>query len=198
VGANWASPQKGFSIRELSWEPEIIGGIRVHVQNILKSKISLALKIKSRINLWDEALKRLNALWQIALWFAKNQREAESLIWAAYIEASRFRDQTTSRLNIRLQMFKALAGVLARDFRPNDHSPLITDFDNLFEPHQFDSISAISSIPPIVINSAIRSLPAEIRLVIVLASFEKLSYLEIAEIVGNDRKTFGPKNIQRL
>jgi RNA polymerase sigma-70 factor, ECF subfamily len=132
----------------------------------------------------DEAILHLDALWHTALWFANDEHDAENMVTAAYVEASRNWNGFLSETNCKAWMFQVLIKILFRNNRSNYRTHLSENSDDFYEPFPPDNIPDIKTIPGDVVNDAIRNLPSEIRLVIVLSNIEKFTYREIGDIIG--------------
>jgi RNA polymerase sigma factor (sigma-70 family) len=137
----------------------------------------------------DEALLHLDALWQTAFWFLDNVHDAEELIMSTYIEASKYWNDTFSNEVCKTQMFKNLIRILFGKTRLNFRLHLTDNLENKSDPFASDKFLELEIISKDVIIEAIKRLPVEIRLVMVLSIFEKFSYQEIAEIIGVHKKT---------
>jgi RNA polymerase sigma-70 factor, ECF subfamily len=147
----------------------------------------MAQETASKNDFRDEALLHLDALWQTALWFAENEQNAENIVTAAYSEAYRQADGYDSESNTKITLFKVLAKILFRNILPDFSREIPDNFENLLGPFSSNSIPAIKAIPGEAVNGAIRSLPKEIRMIMVLSNFEKFTYMEIADILGIHR-----------
>jgi RNA polymerase sigma factor (sigma-70 family) len=137
----------------------------------------------------DEALLHLDSLWQTTLWFADNDHDAEDLVMNTYVEASKIWDSPISKEARRTQMFIVLMKILFGKTRLNFRLHLSDNLENKSDSLASDRFLELEIIPKDVIIGAIKRLPIEIRLVMVLSIFEKFSYREIAEIIGVHKKT---------
>ncbi len=138
--------------------------------------------------LQDEALLNLDAIWQTALWFANSDHEAEDLVMNTYVKASTFWVDTISKDGCKAQLFKVLMKLLFGKTRLNFRAHSSVSFENMHDSIPPDKVSEFETIPRDVIIGAIKGLPVEIRLVMVLSIFEKFSYQKIAEILGVHKK----------
>jgi RNA polymerase sigma factor (sigma-70 family) len=140
-------------------------------------------------DLRDKALLHLDALWQTSLWFAANDHDAEDVIMSTYVEASKLWDEPVSEEASKTQMFRILMKMLFGKARLNFRAHLPESFENMSNSSLSGKISEFETIPKDVIIRAIKNLPVEIRLVMVLSIFEKFSYQNIAEIIGVHKRS---------
>ena len=140
-------------------------------------------------DLRDEALQHLDALWQTAHWFTENERDAETLVINTYLEASKFWGNSIFVKACKTQMFKVLLKILFGKNKLNFRLQAPDNIENMFESFPSDKILELKAISGDIVTKAIRGLPIEIRLIMVLSIFEKFSYQEIAEIIGSHKKT---------
>ncbi|HBZ00671.1 MAG TPA: hypothetical protein DEO84_05030 [candidate division Zixibacteria bacterium] len=140
-------------------------------------------------DLRDEALQHLDSLWQTAHWFTDNERDAETLVINTYLEASKVWDNSIFMKACKTQMFRVLMKILFGKIKLNFRLQLPDNIENMFESFPSDKFFEFKAISGDIVTKAIRRLPIEIRLIMVLSIFEKFSYQEIAEIIGSHRKT---------
>jgi RNA polymerase sigma-70 factor, ECF subfamily len=133
------------------------------------------------------ALTHMDSLWQTALWFTKNDHEAENLIISVYVEASACWEGLLVKDDCKIWMFKILVKKLLESIHLNYRAQFSGYIDHPRDVPLENSINALELIPPKLINNAIKSLPAENRLVIVLSIYGKFTYSQIAEIIGVHR-----------
>jgi RNA polymerase sigma factor (sigma-70 family) len=133
------------------------------------------------------ALTQIDSLWRTALWFTNNEHEAETLIISTYVEASSCWEGLFFKPESKTWMFKILIKKLATKKTPNFRAQFPDYFENINESLSSDYITKLKIIPADMMNSAIRRLPVENRLVIVLSIYEKFTYSEIAGILGIHR-----------
>jgi RNA polymerase sigma-70 factor, ECF subfamily len=131
-----------------------------------------------------DAMPHLDAIWQTVNWLFEFEQEAEKLTEDIFKEAYHFWDESISSANRKPWMFKILIKVLYKSMPFKFWTPALVDIDDEYEPLPSDKIDLLRSIPDEIVSRAIRNLPVENRLVIVLSFFQKLSYLEIANIIG--------------
>jgi len=170
---------------------------------------------RTRRNFEALVLPQLDILYNIAMKVLDNQNDAQNLIQESFITAchSWHEDQFTS--SYRVWLFKIMVDILIAKFRQFAYLPfLITDADMIdgylmysrlekqwpnVRPNEI-SFAVISKDD---ITKAIRDLPDDFRLVLVLSLLADFSYQEISEIVGVDREIIriklrqGRKLIQR-
>ena len=170
---------------------------------------------RTRRNFEALVLPQLDILYNIAMKVLDNQNDAQNLVQESFITAyhSWHKDQFTS--SYRVWLFKIMVDILIAKFRPLACQPfLITDADMIDGYLMYSRLEkqwpnvptneiSFAAISKDDITKAIRDLPDDFRLVLVLSLLADFSYQEISEIVGVDRETIriklrqGRKLIQR-
>jgi hypothetical protein len=140
-------------------------------------------------NIRDEALQHLDALWQTAHWFTDNERDAETLVINTYLEASKFWGNSIFMKACKTQMFRVLIKILFKRIKLNFRLQSPDNIEIMFASFPSDKFLEFKTISGDIVTKAIRNLPLEIRLIMVLSLFEKFSYQEISEIIGSHKKT---------
>ena len=140
-------------------------------------------------NLKDEAVKHLDALWRTANWFGENSLNVASLVTNVYDETFRSLNDNDFELNSKVRMFRLLRNMLFEDIHESSSEYLSDSSGNAYELFSSYELSNITVVPREVVIRAIRDLPIEIRLAMILLLFERFSYQEIADVIGVHRKT---------
>lgn len=138
-------------------------------------------------------LGHIHALYNMALKLTRNEAEAEDLLQDTYVRAFRFFDHFEPGTNAKAWLFKILRNSFINRYRRSQKRPEEVDFSRIDE--VFESIveSGVTSArvkgpeeemlsrslhEPV--QEALRDLPQDYRMVLVLAVVEGFSYKEIA------------------
>jgi RNA polymerase sigma-70 factor (ECF subfamily) len=141
-------------------------------------------------------LPHLSALYNLALNLTRDPADAEDLLQETYFRAYRFFDQYRPGTNVRAWLFKILRNGFINRYRRARREPEEVDFSKVES--AFESIvervaggraggdpesdlMARSLDEPI--NAAMRALPSEYRVVLLLAVVEGFTYREIAAVL---------------
>ena len=142
----------------------------------------------------EEALPHLDALFNLAISLTRSRKDAEDLVQEAYLRAFRFFDTYRSGTNIKAWLFRILRNTFINRYRAAKVRPDEVDFSKIESGYeqmiQEDYRSEHSRPTPekVVmdgvldheVRDAIDALPAEYRVVVLLALVEELSYKEIS------------------
>jgi len=140
------------------------------------------------------ALPHIHSLYSVAVRLTRRPEEAEDLVQEALLRGYRFYDRFEAGTNIRAWLFKIMRNLFINRYRSGQREPEEVEFGGTEE--MLDALlqSASqagpgSSSPEEVLLSgaldeeverALRDLPEEYRLVLLLSALEQLSYKEIA------------------
>ena len=142
------------------------------------------------------ALVHLPALYNMALRLTRNPAEAEDLLQDTVVRAFRFFDRYQAGTNARAWLFRILRNSFINRYRTAQRRPEEVDFAKIEE--VLESVVARREPPEGLqgpeegllarsldepIQTALRSLPADYRVVLLLAVVEGFSYKEIAATV---------------
>jgi RNA polymerase sigma-70 factor (ECF subfamily) len=135
-----------------------------------------------------EIMPFLDTIWQTAVWLVPDEHDAETLVENTFFEAFNKWNDVVYLSDRKNWIFKILLSVLRKKVKLSYHSQVRS---NLMEKDMFPGAETldIESISKEIITDAIRNLPMENRIIIVLSAFMKFKYLEIAEIIGISKKT---------
>jgi RNA polymerase sigma-70 factor, ECF subfamily len=136
----------------------------------------------------QEAMPYLDPIWQVAVWLAPDEQLAEMLVEDTFIEAYRSWNDSSLEDDRKIALLKILISILRRNGDLKYHSNFDRDIskEELFSPYQNATVNSVSKES---IAAAIRNLPPENRLLIVLSVFIQCNYSEIADITGNTYDT---------
>jgi RNA polymerase sigma-70 factor (ECF subfamily) len=149
-----------------------------------------------RTTLGVEALRHLDALFNLARWLARDPVEAEDLVQETYLRAIRAAHQFQPGTNLRAWLFQILRNhfLTARTRRRREPEPM--------DPGALEGLGAMggagagawgpggrASQPPdatqgLDLTAALSRLPEEFRSVVLLADLEDFRMEEIAQIMG--------------
>lgn len=138
-----------------------------------------------------EAVAHLPALTKLALRLSRNGQDAAELVQDTFLRALQFQDRFQPGTRLRAWMCTILRNLYAN--RVRDASRPIVVFDEsrvsrvaapASSPTENPESSIFRRLVRGDIQRALQSLPPKLRLVVVMADLEGLSYREIAEICG--------------
>lgn len=144
----------------------------------------------------DEVLRQLPSLLAVATRLTRNRAEAEDLVQDTCVKALRARDQYEPGSNLRAWCLKILRNTFINRYRRDglersvfdgpDADPLADGWigANTLASMRDPEAGLLRPMLEEEIAQALRELPEEFRLVVVLCDVEELSYKEIASIVG--------------
>lgn len=154
----------------------------------------------SAVEIQEEALKQVDALYRTALRMTRNPQDAEDLVQETYLRAFRSAHQFQRGTNLRAWLFKILTNSFINQYRKRARKPLSSSLEDVEEFYLYNHLvdsgvqpSASDSDPEATVidqfaeeevTAALERLPVEFRQVVLLADVEGFSYKEIAEIVS--------------
>jgi len=147
------------------------------------------------------ALPQLDGLYRMALYVLDSESDARDVVQESFVKAYHtWRDGRFSS-NSRIRLFKIMVNVLFNKYWPSPRrSSAINSADeidlysasskrvNRQQTHDSGRVS-FSAMSEASIKKAIKNLPQEFRLIVVLSMLEGFSYREIADVVGIDLET---------
>jgi len=150
---------------------------------------------KSGWDFEDAAMPFLDSLYNTAYRMARNAQDAEDLVQETYLKAYKYYDKFQEGTNFKAWLFKILKNTFINAYRKKQQTPRQGDFadiEDAFETQVSDEVrsryktpedQALEGVLDADIQRAIRSLPPDYRLAVLLADLEDLSYKEIAAVL---------------
>jgi RNA polymerase sigma-70 factor (ECF subfamily) len=143
----------------------------------------------------EVALPHFDALFNLALNLTRNRKDAEDLVQEAFLRAYRFFDSYQPGTHIKAWLFRILRNTFINRYRAAKVRPEQVDFGKIEEAYEqmieADFLRRVQPPSPEAmvmdgildeeIRQAIRDLPEDYRLVVLMALLEEMSYKEIAE-----------------
>ncbi len=144
---------------------------------------------------WDfeaTAMPFLDSLYNTAYRMARNAQDAEDLVQETYLKAYKYYDKFQEGTNFKAWLFKILKNTFINAYRKKQSMPLQSDFadiEDAFETQLADEVrrrsrnpedDAFEGVLDHDVQRAIRELPPDYRMAVVLADLEDLSYKEVA------------------
>lgn len=133
-------------------------------------------------------LPHLDALYSTALRMAKNENDAEDLVQETYLKAFRFFHRFEQGTHIKAWLFKILTNTFINKYRKQQRDrEVLEDWDwdqitPLESDYQASERKVLDRFISRQVIDALESIPADFRIVVILADLEDFSYKEIAEI----------------
>jgi RNA polymerase sigma-70 factor (ECF subfamily) len=169
----------------------------------------------ARADFEREALPHMSALYSAALRLTRNERDAEDLVQDTILRAYRFFDTFEAGTNCKAWMFRILTNVFCNRYREREREREVLDEAESSEANveQFTAGSdagrdvetaLLGRIVSEDVERALRQVPEDFRMAVILADLEDFSYKEIAEIMECPAGTVmsrlfrGRKILQRL
>jgi RNA polymerase sigma-70 factor (ECF subfamily) len=140
----------------------------------------------------DAAMPFLDSLYNTAYRMARNPQDAEDLIQETYLKAYKYYDKFEEGTNFKAWLFKILKNTFINAYRKKQQVPRQGDFadiEDAFEiqvsaevrqQHKTPEDRMLEGVLDADIQRAIRALPPDYRIAVLLADLEDLSYKEIA------------------
>jgi len=141
------------------------------------------------------AMPFLDALYNTALRMTRNPQDAEDLIQETYLKAYRHYDKFQPGTNLKAWLFKIMKNTFINEYRKRQLAPPASDFaeiEETFESEVSDEAlrqiknpeeEALENVLDEDVQRALDGLPADYRMVVLLADVEGFAYREIAEIL---------------
>ena len=148
-----------------------------------------------RIRYEHEALIHLNALMRTARRMTKSETDAEDLVQETMLKAYRFFDKFEEGTNCKAWLFKIMTNIFINNYRSKSKAPEALAIDDIDDGFLYGQLAQnygvndpekefFSKIFDDDIKNAIKDLPEDFRIVVVLSFLEGFAYQEIAEITG--------------
>jgi RNA polymerase sigma-70 factor (ECF subfamily) len=146
---------------------------------------------------WDfeaVAMPYVDSLYNTAYRMTRNAADAEDLVQETYLKAYRHYDKFEEGTNLKAWLFKILKNTFINSYRRKQQEPPKNDFSDIEDSFESQvSEEAQRSLNPEDellenvldedVQRALDDLPADYRMVILLADLEGFSYKEIAQIL---------------
>jgi RNA polymerase sigma-70 factor (ECF subfamily) len=134
----------------------------------------------------EVAIPHLDAAYNLARWFTRNEKDAEDVVQEAYLRALRHFGGFHGG-DARPWLLAIVRNTYYTWFRQNRVAEREANFEDEIYMQTSDDLDPemqlIREADNEMLRQALRTLPEEFREVIVLREFEELSYKEIAEVV---------------
>lgn len=153
--------------------------------------VSLALRRRFE----SEALVHLDALMRTARRMSRTESDAEDLVQETMLKAYRFFDKFEEGTNCKAWLFKIMTNIFINNYRSQAKAPQSVSVDDLDDGFLYGQLAKntgsadpekefFSKIFDDDVKNAIKELPEDFRIVVVLSFLEGFAYQEIAEITG--------------
>jgi RNA polymerase, sigma subunit, ECF family len=140
-------------------------------------------------------LVHIDALYRSALYLAKNESSADDLVQETYLKAFKFLQDEKEIRNAKAWLFRILMNTFINKYRKDKREPSLVDFDSVEAFHEsiqeevmapsiLDGESVLETLVDDDIKMALKALPDDFRMVILLSTVEGFSYKEISKIVN--------------
>lgn len=147
---------------------------------------------------WDfeaAALPYLDSLYNTAYRMTRNAADAEDLVQETYLKAYRYYDKFEEGTNFKAWLFKIMKNTFINNYRRQQLTPPQSDFADIEESFETSlnkdaggqiknpEEEFLETVLDEDVQRSLDDLPADYRMVVVLADLEGFSYKEIAEIL---------------
>ncbi len=164
----------------------------------------------------SEAMVHTEALYRTALRMTKNEVDAEDLVQETLLKAYRSFDRFEKGTNAKAWLFKIMTNTFINNYRAKQKESTSISYDDVDDSYLHSQLrdkpsetgnperDFFNKILDRDVVEAIEKLPAEFRMVVVLAFNEGFAYQEIADILGiqvgtvKSRLHRGRKMLQKL
>ncbi|MCZ6907504.1 MAG: sigma-70 family RNA polymerase sigma factor [Deltaproteobacteria bacterium] len=156
---------------------------------------SLDRKKELKVEFKRVALPQLSHLYTSAFYLTKDKAEAEDLVQETYIRALRFFDKFKPGTNCRAWLLTILRNLFINRYRQKRQEPEKVDWERIEQVYESmveqgekaerdnPENHLISQLMDEEVERALRELPEEYRMAIVLVDIEELSYEETAKVM---------------
>jgi RNA polymerase sigma-70 factor (ECF subfamily) len=136
----------------------------------------------------EHGLQHLDALYTFARWLVQDAEEAQDLVQETYAKALRSGDQFRAGTNLKAWLFQILKHLLLNRRRQAGRERAYTqDTRGQVTPSRLGTAGTrhpVASDIRLDVNRALRQLPEEFRLAVLLSDVEEFSHEEIAAILS--------------
>ncbi|MCR4289578.1 MAG: sigma-70 family RNA polymerase sigma factor [Candidatus Scalindua sp.] len=140
-------------------------------------------------------LVHIDALYRSALYLTKNENSADDLVQETYLKAFKSLQDDKEIRNVKAWLFRILMNTFINKYRKDKREPSLVDFDSVEAFHEsiqeevvapsiLDGESVLETLVDDDIKMALKALPDDFRMVILLSTVEGFSYKEISKIVN--------------
>jgi RNA polymerase sigma-70 factor, ECF subfamily len=139
-----------------------------------------------------EALRHLDALYNLARWLGRDPAEAEDLVQETYLRALRAAHQFHPGTNLRPWLFQILRNTFYTQYKRTQRAPDAVDPEELERVAQANTAArgsdglagSADGAAGLDLTSALNRLPEAYRSVVLLADVEDFTMGEVAAIMG--------------
>jgi len=142
------------------------------------------------------ALPQLSHLYTSAVYLTQDKAEAEDLVQETYLRALRYFDKFATGTNVRAWLLSILRNLFINRYRQKRREPEAVEcekLDAVYESmvEQGENLGRgnpehhfVSQMMDDEVEAALKGLPEEFRIAIVLVDIEELSYQETAQVIA--------------
>jgi RNA polymerase sigma-70 factor, ECF subfamily len=140
-----------------------------------------------------QALAHTDALYHFGMRLTGSADAAGDLVQETYVKALRFWSNYDGRTHIRAWLFRIMKNAFIDLYRKESREPDVVDYCETMRPSSLHDVSAGANThdDPIfdnllddVVAEAVSGLPESFRTAVILCDIERLSYQEVASILG--------------
>ncbi len=150
------------------------------------------------VTAWDfESLTMpyLDALYNTALRMTRSPQDAEDLVQETYLKAYRHYDKFEEGTNLKAWLFRIMKNTFINNYRKKQARPIESDFADVEESMESrlttpwgkaildPEAELLEQVVDAGVEEALKELPEDYRMAVMLADLEHFSYKEIAEIL---------------
>lgn len=162
------------------------------------AEVTTTPKQESEPTAWDfesATMPYLDALYNTALRMTRSPQDAEDLIQETYLKAYRYYDQFQEGTNLKAWLFRIMKNTFINNYRKRQSRPTESDFADVEESMESRLTSPwgkaildpeaelLEKVVDTGVEEALKELPEDYRMTVMLADLEHFSYKEIAEIL---------------
>lgn len=149
---------------------------------------------QEKANLFEKAFyPQMNALYNFAFKLTLDEDDANDLVQETYLKAFRFIESFEQGTNVKAWLFRILKNSFINDYRKKKREPSGVDYQEIeeFYNNEDAKIQVTTDLRTEIfknmvgdeVSSALKKLPVDFRLIILLCDLEGFSYEEIAKII---------------